>query len=153
MLTTPITGAAVTGLTSPAYVLSVDVPPNSNSKQWAITGITGTQPSVDAGSTPARPWTYTFSRPANIRQLNAVDQNNVLRSVPMNVYTSLLRKGLTVLSGQPSKTGSIRTEYTIPAGADTADVANIKAMFSCWAGGQTQAINNLVNLATTGVMA
>lgn len=152
MLTTPITGAAVTGLTTPTYTIAADVPPNPFSKQFAITGIGGTQTGVDAGMTASRPWTFTFGRPQNIKQLNAVDSNNVLRSVPMNVYTSRLRKGLTVLSGQPSKTSSIATEFAVPAGSDIADVPNIRAMVSCWVGGHVQAANNLVSLFTTGVM-
>lgn len=153
MLTSPITGTPVTGLTSPTYSFADDVAPNAWSKQVAINAIGGTQSGVDTGTSVSRPWTICFSRPQNIRQLNAVDANNVLRSVPMNTYLSNLRKGLTVLSGQPSKTGIFRTEFSVPAGADTADVANLKAAYSCWSGAHVQAADNMVALLTTGVMA
>lgn len=152
MFTSPINGSAVTGLTTPAYTLIEDTPPNPQSRQWACSGFTGTQPGVDSGSSASRPWTLTVTRPANVRQLNAVDSNNVLRSVAMNKYVVRLRKGLTVLAGQPSKVASIVEEINIPAGADIADVANIKAMVSMWAGAHVQAANNLVSLVTTAVI-
>lgn len=153
MLTTPITGTAVTGLTSPTYTVTADTPPNPYSKQFAVTAIGGTQTGVDTGTQTTRPWTITFSRPANVRQLNAVDSNNVLRSVPNNVFTSLLRKGVTVLSGQPARVHSIRSEFVVPAGADVSDIPNLRAAYSCWSGAHVQAANNMVSLMTTGVLA
>lgn len=35
----PVTGAAVTGLTSPTYSLTTDVAPSLNGKQYAITAV------------------------------------------------------------------------------------------------------------------
>lgn len=153
MFTSPITGTAITGLTSPTYTIAMDTAPNAWSKQFAVTAIGGTQTGVDTGQTVSRPWAITVSRPQNMRQLNSVDSNNVLRSFPRNTFVTLVRKGLTVLSGQPSQTALIREEIALPAGADVADVANIKAMLSFASGARVQAINNYANLLTTGVMA
>ena len=58
-LTSPITGAAVTGLTSPTYTVAVDTPPNTWSKQWAVTALGGTQTGVDTSSSASRPFTLT----------------------------------------------------------------------------------------------
>lgn len=151
-ISSPITGTAVTGLTSPTYTFVADKAPNSFQSQIAVTALGGTQSGVDTSSS-SRPFTVTVGRPQNIRQLNAVDSNNVLRSVPNNVYTTLVRKGVTVLSGQPSKVFQIRSEFSVPAGADVADVPNIKAAYSCFGGFHVQGANDMVNLLTTGVMA
>lgn len=149
---TTITGATVTGLTSPTYTVSSDSAPNSWSKQWAVTAIGGTQTGVDTGSSASRPWTLTAYRPQNVRQLNAVDSNNVLRSVPMNEYGLLGRKGMTPLAGQAAKAAIFRTTFAVPAGADTADVPNIKAAVSCYIGALNQQAQGFVDTLTTAVL-
>lgn len=153
MLTSPVTGVAVTGLTSPTYTVTADKSPSPFSSQFAVTGIGGTQSGVDTGAAATRPWTATFYKPSAIKQLNAVDSNNVLRSVPNNVYALLVRKGVTVLSGQPARTAQFKTEFVVPAGSDVADIPNLKAAYSFFGGCVTQAANNMVSLMTTGVMA
>jgi hypothetical protein len=60
--TSPVTGAAQTGLTSPTYTLSTDVAPSINGKQHAITALGGTQTGVNSHSVAA-PFTCTFVRP------------------------------------------------------------------------------------------
>jgi hypothetical protein len=149
---TTITGAAITGLTSPTYTVSVDYPPNAWSKQWAITAIGGTQTGVDTGTSASRPWTLTWSRPQNIKQLNALDTNGQLRSVPMNPYKFIGRKGLTPLVGQPSKTAIMAMETSIPAGSDIADIPNIKAFISSMYGALYQQAQGTSDLYTTGVL-
>jgi hypothetical protein len=132
--------------------VSADVAPNASSKQWAVTAIGGTQTGVDTGTSAARPWTLTFSRPSNIRQLNAVDGNNQLRNVAMNRYVARQRKGMTPLAGQASKAAIFETQFSVPAGADTADVANVKAAFSCYIGALWQQGDGLATVALTGVL-
>jgi hypothetical protein len=151
MLTSPVTGVAVNGLTGPTYTVTADKAPTPNSTQFAVTALGGTQTGVDTAAS-TRPFTATFFRPSAIKQQNAVDANNVLRNVPNNVYDLLIRKGVTVLSGQPSRLHQIRTQFVVPAGADVADIPNLKAAYSFFGGVVTQAANNMVTLMTTGVM-
>jgi hypothetical protein len=153
MLTSPVTGVPVTGLTSPTYTVAADKAPSPQASQFAVTAIGGTQTGVDTGAAATRPWTATFYKPSAVRQLNSVDSNNVLRNVPNNVYALLVRKGVTVLSGQPSRLFQARTEFLVPAGADVADIPNIKAGYSFFGGVVTQAANNMVSMFTTGLMA
>lgn len=138
-----ITGAAQTGLTSPTYTTSVDTPPDVNSKQSAITAIGGTQTGVDAHSV-ARPFTVSASRP---KQFNVLGKPNpttgLISSVPRNTYKLLTRKGVLPITGQPSATMIIRTEIEVPAGADVADPANIRAALSAHIG--------LLNSASAGI--
>jgi len=151
-LTSPISGSTITGFTSPTYTVSADTPPNAWSKQWAVTAIGGTQAGVDSGTAASRPWTLTAYRPQNIRTLNAVDANNVLRVVPYNTYGFRQRKGVTPLAGQASRIMPYTAEFAVPAGVDTADVANIKGATSCFLGALAQQSNGIADTQITGTL-
>jgi hypothetical protein len=151
-LTTPVTGAAVTGFTAPTYTVAVDTPPNTWSKQWAVTAIGGTQTGADTSSAASRPWTITAYRPSSIKTLNAIDTTGVLRVVGFNTYGVLTRKGMTPLAGQASRTAQMRSEFSIPAGADTADVPNIKAAVSSHIGVLNQQSAGLADTLATAVL-
>lgn len=151
-LTSPVTGSTVSGLTSPTYTVSADTAPNAFSKQWAVTAIGGTQTGVDSGTSASRPWTIMAYRPQNIRALQSVDTNNVLRVVPFNSYGILVRKGLTPLAGQASRTAQFRAEFAMPAGADVADQANVKAAISSFIGVLNQQSSGIADTLVTGVL-
>jgi hypothetical protein len=125
--TSPVTGAAQTGLTSPTYTITVDTAPAPNAKQWAITGLGGTQTGVTTHSVAA-PFTISVQRPASLATLGVPNPSNgVVYNIKKNVYKIVTRKGVTVLAGQPLQTMIIRTEIEVPAGADLADPANVRA--------------------------
>jgi len=151
-LTSPVSGSTITGFTSPTYTVAVDTAPNAWSKQWAVTAIGGTQTGVDTGSAASRPWTLTGYRPQSLKTLNAVDSTGVLRVVGFNVYGLLQRKGMTPLAGQASKTAQFRAEFSVPAGADSADQPNIKGAVSCFLGALAQQSNGISDLLMTGVL-
>lgn len=139
--TTPVTGAAITGLTSPTYTLTLDNPPSPQGKQYYVSALGGTQTGVSAHSA-SRPFTVSAFRPAAIQQLPAVNPvNGTLPRVPMNTYKWITRKSVIPLTGQPGRTMVITTTAEIPAGADVADAASVNAALSChagliWAGAQ-----------------
>ncbi|DAD51844.1 coat protein [ssRNA phage Esthiorhiza.3_13] len=152
-LTSPVTGGAQTGLTSPTYTLATDTAPTSAGKQYAVSALGGTQAGVDASSTPSRPFTWTGSRPAVLRQLPALNASTgLLPNVPNNVYKVLVRKGVTVLSGQSARVASCNLEISIPAGADSADAANVRAMLSLLVGSINQISSSLGDTIVTGVI-
>lgn len=154
MITMPasITGAAQTGLTSPTYTLSVDNPPDINAKQSAVTALGGTQTGVDAHSV-ARPFTVTVARPKTFQSLGKQNPvTGVLNSVGRNTYKILTRKGLTVLAGQPSVSGIVRTEIEVPAGSDIADPANLRAMLSAHIGFLQQLAAGIGDTTVNGVL-
>lgn len=126
----PVTGGAQTGLTSPTYTLTADTAPDSNGKQYAITALGGTQTGVTTHAV-SDPFTITFVRPKVLKALPLPDMNNVLRSIPRNVYFFLTRKGCLPLAGQAKAVMTIKTEISVPAGADTADSVNVRAALSC----------------------
>lgn len=127
----PVTGAPQTGFTSPTYTIVSDVGPDaSNTKQYAVTAIGGTQAGVTTHSVSS-PFTTNLYRPKQIRTLAAsTSQLSVIRNVPKNVFGRITRKGVTVLAGQPIQVAYAKTTYEIPAGADTADASNVRAMLS-----------------------
>jgi hypothetical protein len=152
-LTTPVTGGAQTGFTSPTYTIAADTAPTSAGKQYAVTAIGGTQAGVDATSSPSRPFTMTLSRPQSLKTLGVVDPvTGVLRSVPRNVYKLLARKGVTPLAGQASTPMQIRCELEIPAGADVADAANIRACLSLFIGSLNSISASIGDTLVTGVI-
>lgn len=134
-LTTPITGSAQTGFTAPTYTIAVDTAPTSAGKQYAVTALGGTQVGVDTSSSPSKPFTTTLSRPTVLRTIGALDPvTGLLRSVPRNTYKVITRKGVIPLAGQPAAVMNITTTFDVPAGADIADAANVRACMSLHVG-------------------
>jgi hypothetical protein len=131
--TSPVTGGAQTGFTSPTYTIALDRAPSPLAVQYAVTAIGGTQVGVDVSS-GSRPFTYTFTKPAVVRSLPPVDASGVVRNVPRNTYTWLFRKGVTPLSGQQSIPAQARLQIEVPAGADLADAAGLRALTSLMIG-------------------
>jgi len=133
-ITSPITGGAQTGFTTPTYTVTTDTAPDVNGKQVAVTALGGTQAGVTVHSA-ANPFTATFFRPKTFRALTAPNPvNGRLASVPRNVYGIIVRKGVTPLAGQPVTNLVIRTTIEVPAGADVADGPNIRAAISMLVG-------------------
>lgn len=148
----PITGGAQTGFTTPTYSFVSDVAPDSNGKQVAITALGGTQTGVTLHSV-ASPFTSTFVRPRTFKVLGQPNPvSGRIANVPRNTYKLLTRKGVTPLSGQPVVNAQVSTTIDIPAGSDLADPANLRAMLSAHIGMLTQLSAELGNTITTGIM-
>lgn len=149
---TPVTGSAQTGLTSPTYTISADTFPDVNGKQHAVTALGGTQTGVSVHSASS-PFTVSFYRPKVMKVLNAVSgQLTLARNIPRNVFGMITRKGVTPLTGQPAATMVIRTTIDIPAGADLADAANVRAALSAHIGMLTQQSAGIGDTAINGVL-
>jgi hypothetical protein len=150
--TTPITGAAVTGLTSPTFTIASDSNPSQYGKQWYVSALGGTQAGVIAHSV-ASPFTLSAFRPANLKVLAPVNPTTgQLRSVPVNTYKWLTRKGVLPLVGQASKPSVLRTEWDVPAGADLADANSLRSQLSAHIGLLTQVLNGMADTALTGTI-
>lgn len=150
--TSPVTGATQTGLTGPTYTIAADSNPSQYGKQYYVSALGGTQTGVLAHSV-ASPFTLSAFRPAVLKSLQPVNPvTGVLRSVPMNTYKVITRKGLIPLAGQSSKTGLIKTDLDIPAGADLADPLSVRAMISAHIGLLTQISDALGSTTLTGTI-
>lgn len=137
-LTTPVTGASQTGLTTPTYTVAVDSAPDTNMKQWAVTALGGTQTGVTISS-GSSPFTVNFVKPKAFKALGKPNPvTGLIKNVPMNVYKVITRKGVTPLAGQPVIPMPITTEIPVPAGVDIADPLNLKAALSLHIGALQQ---------------
>lgn len=152
-LTSPVTGGAQTGFTSPTYTVATDTAPTNTGKQYAVSALGGTQSGVDSSSSPSRPFTITLQRPAVLRQLPAVNASTgILPNVPRNSYKIIVRKGVTPLTGQAAQVALATCQLDIPAGADTADAANLRAMLSLLIGALNQISSSIGDTVVTGVI-
>lgn len=150
--TSPVTGLAQTGLTSPTYTIASDTPPNAHSKQYAVSALGGTQTGVNVHSVSS-PFTITAERPAAFRQLGSPNPvTGVISNVPRNVFVVRTRKGVSPLAGQPIQTMLIETRISVPAGADIADSINIRAALSAHLGSLSQVSSALGDVVLTGTL-
>jgi hypothetical protein len=143
--------AAVAGFTSPTFTTVQSSTTVPNGKQYSVTARGGTQPGglTDVNSA-SRPFSFLATRPATIQQLPALNAAGVLPNVPVNVYTLGTRKGLTVLSGQPSVPGYVKSSFGIPAGADLADANAVAAMLVAHAMAIAQMAQGIIDTAQSG---
>lgn len=144
----PVTGGAQTGLTSPTYTLTSDSAPAAHGKQFAVTTLGGTQSGVEVHNT-SNPFTITCFKVANAKTLpfpNPV--TGVINSVPVNVYKLNVRKGVEVAAGQPRQIAGVNIDFRIPAGAESADPESLRAMLSLLIGtlwAESADLGDLVN--------
>jgi len=149
---TPITGTTQTGLTSPTYTIAADSNPDNNGKQYYVSALGGTQTGVLSHSVAA-PFTISMFRPKVLKTLAPVNPvTGVLRSVPMNSYKLIVRKGVLPLAGQSYKTAICKIELDIPAGSDLADPLSLRAMLSAAFGTASQISSAVGDTITTGTI-
>lgn len=148
----PVTGGTSTVLTSPTFTIVSDTAPTSLGKQVAVSALGGTQTGVTPNSVSS-PFTATMFRPAVLKTLQPVNPaTGALKSVPMNDYTVLTRKGVIPLAGQAAKVLPIRTVMSVPAGADVADPLSIASAISFHIGLLAQIADEYRKTALTGTL-
>lgn len=151
-VTSPITGTAQTGLTTPTYTLTTDTAPNAQGKQWAVTALGGTQTGVSVHSVAA-PFTVSAFRPANFKQLGKANPvTGVIYNVPKNQYKVITRKGVLPLAGQPYQIMQITTIIDVPAGSDLASPAECRAALSAHIGALSQQSAGVGDTAVSGII-
>lgn len=129
-LSTPVTGATVSGLTSPTYTVAQDTVVAPNQKQYVVTSLGGTQTDVSSHSV-ASPFLVSMTKPTSFKPLSLVNPvTGRLTSVPRNVWKMIFLKGATPLANQATVPIIVRVEIAVPAGVDTADPNEIRALLS-----------------------
>lgn len=137
-VTSPVTGSAQTGLTSPTYTVVADTPPNAFSKQWAVTALGGTQANVDVHGA-SKPFTLTFSRPQQVRSAPVVNPvTGVMANSPRNTYSVLVRKGVAPGVSQNPQVMVLRCDFGVVAGSDLVEPEDIRAALSLLIGALSQ---------------
>lgn len=149
--TSPITGGAQTGLTSPTYTIAIDVAPDVNGKQYAVTALGGTQTGVTTHSV-ASPFTLTYTRPKVAKTLPPIGLNGQYNSIPNNTNKVLIRKGVTPAANQPARVMQIGITIDTPAGAETYDSPNVRAALSAAVGYLNQLSAGIGDTVVTNIM-
>lgn len=148
----PISGSAQIGFSAPTYSLTVDTPPSANSKQWAITALGGTQANVEA-HTVSKPFTLSVFRPVTLRTLPQANPiTGVIKNIPVNTYKVITRKGAQPAANQSSLVPRIYTVAEIPAGTDTYEPEDLKAMLSCHIGALSSQSSGIGEMIVSGIM-
>jgi len=143
-LTSPVTGGAQTGLTSPTYSVVADTPPDSNAKQYAVTALGGTQTGVEVHAVD-NPFTATFRRPKNLKtSANGANARNN--------YEHLVRKGVVVDAAGTRRVMLCRIIFEVPVGAETHDPESVRACASLAVGVATANSSNLGDTLINGLM-
>lgn len=135
-VSSPVTGGAQTGFTSPTYTLVVDQPPNaSTGKQWYVSALGGTQTGVRSHSI-SDPFTITYEKPGVLKTLAGLISGitGLYGKVPDNVYVRRVRKGVNIAANNLPRVAEMYQRTSIPAGADAYDAPNVRAMFSLASG-------------------
>jgi len=146
-----ITGAAITGFTTPTYTLSADTAPNGNTLSAYVSVIGGTQTGVLAHSY-STPFTRSVTRPSSFRSFASAVLNGVTgqySKVPYNEFKTLTRKAAAYATNQYA-VNEKRETLRLYANTETFDLPNVKALLSFSSGYSVQDINNYVTLVTTG---
>lgn len=152
-VTSPVTGTAQTGLTSPTYTVITDnAPPGNPGKQVAVSALGGTQTGVTTHSI-ASPFTLNFTRQSTLRLLGAPNPvTGVISTIPTNTFKCITRKGVLPLAGQAIKVMNMTTTVDVPAGADLADPQNVRACFSAHIGVLNQQSAGFGDMAINGIL-
>lgn len=145
------TGGAQTGFTSPVFTLVDDTAPVVNAKQKTVTSIAGTVGAATANSASS-PFTATFYKPAAIKQLPAPNPVTGFRgAIPNNQYKLIIRKGGLSAAGVPV-TAIMRVTWDIPAGMDSYNPDEVRALASLAVGILTEESADLGDTLVTGVL-
>jgi len=130
---TAITGGAQTGFTAPTYTTVVGSYPGVNGKRNYVTALGGTQAGVRVHSV-SDPFDVSAFQPVAPKALGSMNANGIYTNVPVNVYGGSIRKGLIPAANQPSQIGGVDIRVRVPAGSDSYDAANVRAMISAAVG-------------------
>jgi hypothetical protein len=136
-LTSPVTGGAQTGFTSPTYTIASDTSvANARTKQWAVTALGGTQAGVRT-STGSDPFWISYTPPV-VKSLPAINsQTGRYGNIPFNVHQFNARKGVNFAANQSPLPAWAELRIGIPAGGEY-DAANIRALCSLLIGALNQ---------------
>lgn len=150
-ISSPVTGAAQTGFTSPTYTIVADsLPASVAGKQYYVSALGGTQASVDVHSV-AKPFTISVFRPPVLKVLpNPNPLTGIIKNVPVNNYKIITRKGAVPYANQQPQMILIRTTIEVPAGVETYEPEELRAALSLHIGALSANASGIGDTAVTG---
>lgn len=150
-VTSPITGAAQTGFTSPTYTITAMLAPSPLAKQWAVTALGGTQTGATFHSA-SNPFTITYWQPPVFPAAPKPNPTtNTIGKAPLVTHKFMTRKGMPPLTGQAPQLGMISSSMQLPAGADLYSPSEVRAMLAAHIGALSQVAAGLGDTLVSGV--
>lgn len=143
-LTSPVTGAAQTGFTSPTFTLTADTfePQGMIGKQWVVSAIGGSQGNTSTNKL-GLPFTVSIARTKTLRSITEAVSNFIgyKVSVPRNEYVITARKGIAVNVLGGLSVAMIKATISLPVGSfvGTNSADDIRALHSLFIGALNQA--------------
>lgn len=152
-LASPVNGGGQTGFTSPTYGVAVDNAPDTNAKAWYVNSIGGTQVGVTIHGASS-PFSIAFFRPKTIKIVPYRNPatGQAIGTVGKNTYKVVVLKGVTPYLNAPTEIAIGRVELSIPAGADSYDPANVRALLSMLIGALGQIGSGLGDTTISGTL-
>lgn len=148
----PVSGPNIAALSSPTFGLTLDSPPSTNGKQYVVSTVGGTATNVTVHKA-SEPFTLSAFKPQTTKVLPPVNPvTGALPSVGNNVYTVITRKSVEVMADQTPRLMIIRTEISVPAGAEVNDLPNVAAALSCHLGAIYAEASDIGSLVQDGVL-
>lgn len=150
-ITSPVTGAAITGLTTPTYSVAADGSAGVDvTKSYYVSAVGGTQPGVGIHSISS-PFTVSWKNPKSLATPGVPDSTGVLRTPSRrNTYHLTTRKGGKPVANQADRLNMIKTSFEVEAGVETTDPNQVRAMLSLHIGALQQQMNGIVDTLITG---
>lgn len=152
-LTSPVTGAPQTGLTTPTYTVVSDVAPDLYTSQWAVTALGGTQTGATAQTGADNPFNVSISRAKVLKPgPNVNSQNQIVGQPARNITKGSAKKGMRVNSASSVRFPAyFDWRLSVPAGSESVDPAEIRAMLSLVIGQLTQMSAGIGDTIVTGI--
>lgn len=150
VLTSPITGQAQTGFTSPTYTIVADQFPGTNGVQSAVSALGGTQVGVSSQAAD-KPFTISGERPQSVKTA-VVNSQGVTVSTGRNKYTIRTRKGMVAVTGQPPLLAIVETTISVPVGSESVSPAEIRGALSAHFGALVQQSAGIGDMVVTAVL-
>lgn len=149
-----ITGAAITGLTSPTYTWTADNPPDSNRKAWVVTAVGGTQTGVIVHKNEM-PFKVTAGRPKAVKVPGArsITTGQFLQG-GKNEYSFVFVKGANITGSatNPQYDNIVaRLSVSVPATIGN-DSIQLDALFSFMGGFITNTLQGLRDTSANSVL-
>lgn len=152
-LTTPVTGGLQTGMTTPAWTVVADNPPNaSTGKQWNVSALASGSAASVRFHTISDPFTVLFERPGFFKTLAGLISGltGLYGKVPDNIYRVKARKGVMIAANNLPRVMEIDARVAVPAGADAYDSPNVRACVSLFIGAMNQVSAGYGDTLVTG---
>lgn len=148
-----VTGGLQTGMTAPVWTVAADGGVDFNGRAGVVTGLTSGSAASVRFHAISDPFAFTFYRPKSFRTLgNPNPVTGKYASVPKNVSSFNIRKGVNVAANNVPEIMEIRVEIRIPAGSDQYDPQNVRAGFSLAAGIMKDLASGVGDTLVTGVL-